>query len=459
MDAGVRATVGTTRRRLPLRVVTALLVACVAAVAATSLALLRTLNERATRRLAATSFLENGRALTAALAESCVPSAAEQDADLWRRLDWFFETLSGAEPTLESLSVEREGLTVFERQASLRGVPQARAAVPAAATDEVMAEHVVQDVGGRSVPVVMFTRRAVGTDGKELTLQLGLRRESLAQDERLAADAVRTMYRVALATHAVTFGVVLGIVFWLMGRERDREERRREEEHLAFAGMMANGVVHDFRNPMSSIRLDAQMLEREARKPDARTERLAELAGRMRVTLDRIEAVFQEFFFVSQPKSAAPETLNLGACVRECVAILQARFEAAGVSASFLFQEESLAVRAVAAPLRRALLNVLGNAVAFSPRGGEVDLVVARHKNEVVLDVLDRGPGIPPADRERVFEMFVTSRPGGTGLGLFLARTGLATSGGRIEARDRPGGGTCIRIRLPQAEPKETAQA
>jgi signal transduction histidine kinase len=327
------------------------------------------------------------------------------------------------------------------------------------ARGEVATEHVVQDVGGRRVPIVMFTRRVAGADGKELTLQLGLRRDALAQDELFAAQAVRSMYRVALATHGVAFAVLLGLVFWLMGRERRREERRREEEHLAFAGMMANGVVHDFRNPMSSIRLDAQMLEREARKPDARPERLAELAVRMRTTLDRIESVFQEFFFLSQPKRAAPEVLDLPSCLHECVAILQARFEAAGVTAVFRLADGALAVRALAAPLRRALLNVLANAVAFSPRGGEVEVVVARHKGDAVLDVLDRGPGIPVEERERVFEMFVTMRPGGTGLGLFLARTALASSGGRIEARGREGGGACIRIRLPLAETKEAAKA
>ncbi|HPS52788.1 MAG TPA: histidine kinase dimerization/phospho-acceptor domain-containing protein, partial [Phycisphaerae bacterium] len=89
---------------------------------------------------------------------------------------------------------------------------------------------------------------------------------------------------------------------------------------------------HDFRNPMSSLRLDAQMLEKEAgRGAEARADRMAALAGRMRHTLDRMEKVFQEFLALARPGETAPERLDLGACARECVEMLAPRFEASGV--------------------------------------------------------------------------------------------------------------------------------
>lgn len=434
--------------------------ACVAVAAITSLRLLRALNERATRRIAASSFLASGKSLTAALARTCLSAPDADDAELWRKLGWFFDTTAAADPTLESLSVERDGLTVFRRQASLGRIPGLEIPeVPAQDREAVVAEHAIHEVAGQALPLVVFSRKVDDGHGGSLTLQLGLRREALAQDEQLAEEAVRSMYRVAMTTQVATLGVLLGLVFWLANRERLREERRRAEEHLAFAGVMANGIVHDFRNPMSSIRLDAQMLEREALKPDARPARLAELASRMRTTLDRIEAVFQEFFFLSQPSRTAAEPLDLAACLRECAGILQARFEAAGVGVAFQFPETPLRVRAHAAPLRRALLNVLSNAIAFSPRGGQVELRAYPVRGEGVAEVLDQGPGIPEADRERIFEMFVTTRPGGTGLGLFLARTALAASNGRIEALGREGGGACLRIRLPAVEPEETRNA
>jgi len=367
-------------------------------------------------------------------------------------LNWFFDTMADADPTLESLSIESDGVTVFERQATLRSFDSAAEPRSPANSAPIETEHVLQDVGGHSVPLVMFTRRLPDdASGSGRILQLGLRQDALAQDEQLAGSAVKTMFYVALTTHIVSLGTLLGIIFWLMGREKQREERRRQEEHLAFAGMMANGVVHDFRNPMSAVRLDAQMLEREAAKPTASADRMTELAGRIRTTLDRIENVFQEFFFLSQPSRSDPETLDLAVCLNDCVKILEARFEAAGVTVVFEPLPEPCLVHACDAPLRRALLNVLGNALAFSPHGAEVQLELKRQRNRILLDVLDRGPGIAEDQRQQVFEMFVSSRPGGTGLGLFLARTALAISDGQIEVLAREGGGTCIRISLPSA--------
>ncbi len=438
--------------RLPWRLATAALVGSVAVAAVGSLWLLRALNERATRRIAASSFLSEGRALTAALAASWIDDPDLDDTERWRRLDWLFDTLSSADPGLESLGVERDGLTVFRRQAGLvRRAEEAGSGRLTPGAGEVAAEHVLHEVGGEALPVVLFTRTLSDPEGARTTLQLGLRRSEPAPRERLAEDAVRAMYRIALATQGVTLAVLLAIGLWLHGRELRREQRRRDEEHLAFAGMLANGIVHDFRNPMSAVRLDAQMLERESCRGEVRPDRLKTLAGRIRETLDRMDALFQEFFFLSRPTGGRLEPLELEGCLRDCVGLLQGRLDAAAQRVVFRLPPEGLTVLVQAAPLRRALLNVLVNAIGFSPRGAEIELRGRREAGGAVLDVLDRGPGIAPAERERVFEMFVSSRPEGTGLGLFLARTALAVSDCTIEALPREGGGCCLRIRLPLA--------
>ena len=89
------------------------------------------------------------------------------------------------------------------------------------------------------------------------------------------------------------------------------------------------------------------------------------------------------------------------------------------------------------------------NAIQFAPKGSEVTVALAHRGGGVTTDVLDRGPGIPPEKRQKIFEMFVTGRPEGTGLGLFLARTAIRRCGGDIQALARDGGGADIRITLP----------
>jgi signal transduction histidine kinase len=217
--------------------------------------------------------------------------------------------------------------------------------------------------------------------------------------------------------------------------------------------------VHDFRNPMSSVRLDAQMLEREAVRGDApRRDRLAELAGRIRLTVDRMDKVFQEFLYVARPGGDESEFVELGACVKDCIAILAPRFEHAGVKVEFA-PHEPLAVRAHRSSLQRAVVNVVTNAEQFSKQGDTVVIRLRRDGRQALLDVLDQGPGVPESEQKRIFDMFVSSRPGGTGLGLFLARTAVERCGGSIRVTNRPEGGACFRIVLPVVESEAAPEA
>ena len=243
----------------------------------------------------------------------------------------------------------------------------------------------------------------------------------------------------------------------MVRREERRERARRREEHLAFSGMLANGIVHDFRNPMSSLRLDAQMLEKESgRGAEARTERMAELAGRMRHTLDRMEKVFQEFLVLARPGEEAATRVDLGACAQECLEMLAPRFEAAGVTPEMRRTEGDAFIRASAASVKRALLNVMLNATQHAGTGGRVVAEVSRAGARIRLDVRDTGPGIPKDDRERVFEMFYTTRPQGTGLGLFLARTAVEKNGGTLVVAEPEGAGARLRMEFPMAEKEST---
>jgi two-component system sensor histidine kinase KdpD len=108
-------------------------------------------------------------------------------------------------------------------------------------------------------------------------------------------------------------------------------------------------------------------------------------------------------------------------------------------------------------------VNLLENAAKYTPAGAEVEIRAAREGGTLVVDVADRGPGIPPGDEERVFERFHRgAHPGvrGTGLGLPIARAIAQVHGGRLAASNRPGGGALFRLALPLgAEPPPATAA
>ena len=95
---------------------------------------------------------------------------------------------------------------------------------------------------------------------------------------------------------------------------------------------------------------------------------------------------------------------------------------------------------------------MITNAEQFSKSGGTVLIRLSCGGGRAAVEVLDEGPGIPPEIGERIFDMFVSTRPGGIGLGLFLAKTAVEQCGGAIHARNRPEGGACFTLTLPLAE-------
>jgi signal transduction histidine kinase len=306
--------------------------------------------------------------------------------------------------------------------------------------------------------VVVLARRFAADDGKDHVVEVALKREAVGREEQAATQALASMFRLSLLTVVVSFGICIVLVVWMVRRETLREQQRRKEEHLAFAGVLANGIVHDFRNPMSSLRLDAQMLAKEAEKGSAcRSERLQELSGRMRNTTDRMDKVFQEFLYLSKPPADAKERIELGACVRSCLALLAPRLEQARVRVDLQIPDGGAEVVAYESAVRRALMNVITNAKQFSPEGGKVTIRVTRSAPQAIVEVLDGGPGIPESQQKSIFDMFVTTRPGGTGLGLFLAKTAVERCGGTIRVSNRPEGGACFRIALPLAEGEGSA--
>jgi signal transduction histidine kinase len=373
------------------------------------------------------------------LANSTNMTAAE-----WRLFGAHVEGLRAAQAELEFVSITHGGETVFHRQIPDRSPHPHESALSRTSVSTLN----IPSGSGATIPVMVFTRSVRLPDGSEATVEIGINAAVVGATESSASRSIRALLRFSAVAVAAAFGCCLLLVIAVVRHDLARQARSRREEHLAFSGVLANGIVHDFRNPMSSVKLDAQMLAREAdREGGSRPERLAELAGRIGRTVERMDQVFKEFLYLARPDREAFETVALSGCIRECVETLAARLEAAGVAIDA--PPTPLAVRAAPFALRRALLNVLANAVQFSPRGGTVEVACAAEGSWVCIAISDRGPGVPPRDRERIFEMFVSSRPEGTGLGLFLARTALRKCGGEIVARPREGGGAIFRITLP----------
>ena len=285
---------------------------------------------------------------------------------------------------------------------------------------------------------------------------------------------VEPHYRRALAGEEVVFDLPFGDLVWevraaplvedadgvaaIMAVAHDVTARRRaEREREEFL----DAVAQDLRNPLTTIKATAQLLRRHVQRSEAsERRRLDEGLALVVATATRVTALVEDLTDAArlrggQPIELRPTVGDLVALARACATQVQAMAPVHAVRADA--DPPSVVGSWDEARIGRVLVNVLANAVRYSPEGGDVVVRVARETDGggawAVVTVADQGIGIPTADLPRVFERFhragnVGSVPG-TGLGLAGGRQIVEQHGGSLAIASTEGAGTTVTVRLP----------
>jgi PAS domain S-box-containing protein len=234
--------------------------------------------------------------------------------------------------------------------------------------------------------------------------------------------------------------------------ERHRlEEAARRAEHLALLGRLAAAVSHDIRNPLAAIFLHVNVLEEELRAPcpdsaAAVTEALDEI----KTNLGRLEDLVQDYLTLARLANLQRDVQDLGHAVQAWGAEMQRELAARGITLQMQGLEAVGHVAFHASTLRRALLNLIQNAAEAMPHGGTVTLRGQSTASEVQLRVQDTGSGIAADHLGHIFEPLFTTKPGGTGLGLYIVQEIVQAHGGKMTVESAPGQGTVFTLILPR---------
>lgn len=230
---------------------------------------------------------------------------------------------------------------------------------------------------------------------------------------------------------------------------------RRLDEHLAASEAFAADLAHEFKNPLAAIRAATEMLATAETGEERR--RFLSLVEREVARLGRLLSGVQELTRLDSGAESEPRVrLDLAVLLGELLESFRLRLP----DLDFSLRTPAGPVAVVAAPsqLMRVFENLLDNATSFSPPGGRIDVTLQQLTGELIATVGDEGPGIPAADRARVFERFFSVRrsvDGGRdehdGLGLAIARAIVEHHGGTIAVLDTPPPGAVLELRLPLA--------
>ncbi len=221
----------------------------------------------------------------------------------------------------------------------------------------------------------------------------------------------------------------------------EERDRRRHAERLALLGRMATSLAHEVRNPVSAIRLHAQLLERVC----APTER--ESANLIVGEAGRIEALVNQWLRYAKPEPVKMLPVDLPELVREARLSLgpQAQHAGVGIREEIDPAWKDHPVNGDRERLRQVLCNLLLNAIQSMPTGGAVTVRISPG----ALQVEDQGGGFSEKALARFGEPFLSEREGGMGLGLAVSKEIIESHGGKISATNLPGGGACLRIAWP----------
>ncbi|HEV2671116.1 MAG TPA: HAMP domain-containing sensor histidine kinase [Gemmatimonadales bacterium] len=219
-------------------------------------------------------------------------------------------------------------------------------------------------------------------------------------------------------------------------------ERELEAERLRAFREVARRVAHEIKNPLTSMRIAVDQLERAGGLPGERAETAVQVLGAETDRLERLAKEFSEFGRLPEgPRSEVDLVELLGELGRTGVPDgVEVRLTANGGPRTILGHYE---------PLRRAFANLYRNAGEAMQGHGVIDVTVTDDGDGLAVSIADHGPGIPADLRQRVFEPYFTTKADGTGLGLALVRVTLEAHRGTISASETAGGGATFLIVFP----------
>lgn len=258
----------------------------------------------------------------------------------------------------------------------------------------------------------------------------------------------------------VAIGTVLGAALGMLaGRWRTRRfssrvgssTSDRRQQQLAELGTLTGGLAHEIKNPLSTIKVNLQLLTEDLDSPSASQQQLRWLR-RLRAAageVSRLQEVLDDFLRFAGKHELTIVRADLREIVSDLADFFTPQAEGEGVRVRTSLSDQPVLVNVDPALLKQALLNLMINAQQAMPDGGELILKVTRSRRRATVEVIDTGVGMDEDVQRQIFQAYYTTKRGGTGLGLSTALRIVREHHGQVRVDSTPGKGTRFTIDLP----------
>jgi len=231
--------------------------------------------------------------------------------------------------------------------------------------------------------------------------------------------------------------------------KRKKETQLRRAESLAALTTLAAGVAHEINNPLGSIAIRIQLLEKMIRlESDDKTAMTKHLVV-IKEEIDRLKQIVVDFLFAVRPMDIQLLSDDIGLTVTEIADLVQPEAERLGIDVRVRLDKDLPTILMDKRHMKQALLNLIQNAMAAMPKGGTLGISARARNDEVLIAVSDTGTGIPEELLTKIFEPYFTTKKNGTGLGLTITFKIIKEHSGDISLDSKEGRGSTFTIHLP----------
>ena len=218
---------------------------------------------------------------------------------------------------------------------------------------------------------------------------------------------------------------------------------------LSASGRLTRGVAHEVKNPINAIVLHLHLLQSKLQQMDPSTRRHVDIIGSEIHRLDRVVQILVDF---TRPRDLKLEEVDLRRVLDEVASLAAPDADQHAVAIIRNLPDLSLPVKVDLDFMKQAILNVVINGVQAMSEGGQLTISARREETTVVVEVQDTGGGIPREAQEKIFELYFTTKKGGSGIGLAQTYQVMQWHYGSVDFETAEGKGTKFRLRLPVVE-------